>query len=384
LEEQRAAVAVRLRERQPEIEQAVMARVQGIASPSESDDPEYLAGLHAVLIAAVDFSLTVVERGEERAPPIPAAFLTQAKMAARNGVELEIVLRRLFAGYGVLGEFVIDESASGAPMGEKVLSRLIRGQAALFDRVVAKVIAEYTSEVDERFSSAEGRRRKRVQRLLAGEVLEAGDLGYDLSSEHLGIAARGSSAGAEVRGLAAQLGCRVLIVEQSDGVVWGWFGGRTCPDPAEVLRLASPPNVCIGVGEPGAELSGWRMTHRQATAALAIAGRREDRMVRYADIALLSSISQDQMLSSSLRRMYLDPLHDDRDGGQMICQTLRAYFASGRQVSSTAAALRVSRQTVAKRLTLVEARLDRPLAKCALELEAALRLEELDEKPSDE
>ncbi len=51
-------------------------------------------------------------------------------------------------------------------------------------------------------------------------------------------------------------------------------------------------------------------------------------------------------------------------------------------MSSAAAALGVSRQTVINRLHAVEERLGRPLGACAVEVEAALRLEELDQVDS--
>jgi DNA-binding PucR family transcriptional regulator len=57
--------------------------------------------------------------------------------------------------------------------------------------------------------------------------------------------------------------------------------------------------------------------------------------------------------------------------------TLRAYFAAERNVSSAAAALGVTRQTVTNRLRVIEETLDRPLGVWATEIEAALRMEEL-------
>jgi len=56
-------------------------------------------------------------------------------------------------------------------------------------------------------------------------------------------------------------------------------------------------------------------------------------------------------------------------------------FRVERNVSSTAAALGVSRQTVSNRLRTIEERLARPLSDCAAEVDAALRLEELGHSP---
>ena len=62
----------------------------------------------------------------------------------------------------------------------------------------------------------------------------------------------------------------------------------------------------------------------------------------------------------------------------MAIKTLRAYLAADRNATSAAAALGVNRNTIAERLRAIEATLGRPLSACGPELEAALRLAELD------
>ena len=96
--------------------------------------------------------------------------------------------------------------------------------------------------------------------------------------------------------------------------------------------------------------------------------------MRYAEVALLASMLRDDLLVSSLEEIYLAPLARERDGGVVARATLRAYFATERNVSSAAAVLGVSRQAVGRRLKAIEQRLGRPLNECAVEIEAALRL----------
>jgi DNA-binding PucR family transcriptional regulator len=60
---------------------------------------------------------------------------------------------------------------------------------------------------------------------------------------------------------------------------------------------------------------------------------------------------------------------------------LRAYLSARRNASATAAALGVSRQTVNKRLRTAEKRLGRYLDECMPEIEAMLRLDELELLP---
>jgi DNA-binding PucR family transcriptional regulator len=72
--------------------------------------------------------------------------------------------------------------------------------------------------------------------------------------------------------------------------------------------------------------------------------------------------------------LFLAPLAEERDGGAVARQTLRAYFEAERNASSAAALLEVSRQTVGSRLRAIEERIGRPLSACANELEATMRL----------
>lgn len=78
-------------------------------------------------------------------------------------------------------------------------------------------------------------------------------------------------------------------------------------------------------------------------------------------------------------QIYLSPLDGQRDGGRLARNTLREYFAAGRNASSAAAALGVARHTVQNRLRTVEQDLGRALHTCTAELEVALRLDELGE-----
>jgi DNA-binding PucR family transcriptional regulator len=111
-----------------------------------------------------------------------------------------------------------------------------------------------------------------------------------------------------------------------------------------------------------------------------VAIRTSKSLVRYGDVVLQAALLRDELLASSLQSLYLTPLEEERGGGEVLRQTLRAYFAAERHVSSAAAALRVDRHTVARRLSAVEDRLGRPLGHCLSELEAALRLEDMQKR----
>jgi PucR C-terminal helix-turn-helix domain len=372
-------VAARLRERRGEIEQALLARMYAIAEPSETADPDYVEGLRAAFGVALDYGLAAIELGEERTPPPPPTLFWQARLAARNGVSLDTVLRRYFAGYTLIGDFLIGEAEGELPPSS--LKRLLRTQAVIFDRLLTAVSEEYTREAASPPRSSGDRHVKRVQRLLAGELVDTSGLAYNFQGHHLGAIATGSGAAEALQTVGRKLDCLFLIVPEGEEVAWAWFGGR-CEIDAEcfesVLISSWPARLTLALGEPERGLAGWRLTHRQARAALTIALRGPEHLVRYADVALLAATVQDDLVAAFLRKNYLAPLDRGRDGGSAARKTLRAYFAAERNISCAASALRISRQAVAKRLRAIEETLGCTIDSRAIELEAALRLDELE------
>jgi hypothetical protein len=229
------------------------------------------------------------------------------------------------------------------------------------------------------------------------------DFDYALDGWHIGVIAVGAQAardrqeeragrpGRAVRELAERVGCRLLCVERDAESVWAWLGadGRSAlaaverlPAGRGIVRREEPyPALAEGVlfafGEPAEGFQGWRVTHRQAQAALLVARRRPRPCTRYGDVALLASALKDELLADVLIDVYLAPLRDARKGGAVLRQTLRAYLITEHSVSSTAAALGVVRKTVESRLQTIEERLGRTLHPFPAELEIALLLDEL-------
>ncbi len=382
IEEIRTDICARLRTRQGEIEQAVLTRVSGISEPAETSDPEYADGLRAAVSAEIGYGIDALERDEEHSPPIPTALLAQARLAARRRVSLDTVLRRYLAGYTLLGDFVIDESEHGGASSGASLKRLMRAQAVLFERLVAVLSEEYHREAVQP-GSKEQRRVERVQRLLDGEMLDTSEFAYHFGGWHLGVVAVGANGAAELKGLAAALDCNLLLVRPGEEMVWAWLGTRRQVSVSDLQERmsASVQGACLAFGEAGEEVAGWRLTHLQARAALSVAQRSGEAVVRYADVGLLASIIQDDVLTASLRQLYVEPLLRIAGGGSDLRTTLRAYLASGRNVSSAAAALRVDRRTVTRRIRVIEDTLGRSVRSSAAEIETALRLWDIDELP---
>lgn len=376
-----SGLAARVHERRGELESAALARIQAISDPADVKDPEYAAGLREAVTAGLAYALAAIEAPRRSPPspePVPVQLLAQARNAARSGISLDTVLRRYFAGYTLLGDFLVQAADEGS-VPASGLQRAMRGEAALFDRLVASVSDEYTREVDGHSHTAQERRADQVRMLLGGELVDTAELHYEFDAWHIGAIAVGPGAQVAIRELAKALGRRLLTVCADDGAIWAWFGGMRRLASRELLLAdwSWPGSGVLAFGEPGQGLEGWRLSHRQAKAALLVARVGSERQTAYADVALVAAMLQDEVLAASLPRLYLDPLSAERDGGATFRRTLRAYFAAERNTSSAAADLGVSRRTVANRLHAIEEHLGRSLPSCSAELEAALRLDAL-------
>jgi hypothetical protein len=370
----------RLLARREEIRASVLIRIYAVADPTENGDPTYVDGLRVAVSAAVDYGLASLGASQRNPLPVPPELLVQARIAALHGIGLDTVLRRYFAGYALLGDLLIEE-AEALGMDAVALKDLLRGQAARFDRLITAISAEHARESESRPQTNEERRMELVKGLLAGERLDASELAYDLTGTHLALIGKGAGIVEALRGMAARLERRLLLLRPDADTACAWLGGGRRVSSDELRRIAATPvaaESCLSVGEPGEGQDGWRVSHYQAKAALTIALRRTGTVVRYGDVALLAAVAKDDLLSTSLRQMYLSPLDVERLGGEVARATLRAYFASGRSVSSAAAALGVNRNTVTNRFRSIEEAIGRPLDTCTTEIDVALRLEQLE------
>lgn len=347
----------------------------GIADPGEVGDPIYVEGLRGAASAAVDFALEALEASQERLPLLPPTLLAQARLAARSGIGIDTVMRRYVAGHAIFLDLLVEEAERPLPPAE--LRRILAINSAAFDRLLVAVGEEHARELEAcRYHSRELRKAELVRRLLAGEPIDAAELSYDLAGWHVGIVARDAGIAEQVHDFAASLGCRSLVLSHHDGQVWAWLGAREPLDPSAIAPFADALDApVLALGEPAEGLPGWRLTHRQASAALTVAARRGRGAARYADVALIAAVLENDLLRDSLHSLYLEPITRERDGGAVLRSTLEAYFEAEGNVSSTAAALGVSRRTVRDRLHRVEQLTGRRHGASA-ELQLALRMHE--------
>jgi hypothetical protein len=377
VQQARNELAERMRCRREEIEHEALIRVQALADPDETADPVYAAGLQRAVAVAIGYAIDSLEMGDgPLAEAPPPGLLEQARLAAQHGIGLDTVLRRYLAGHAIFSEFLLRELTPDLVPKGASLHTLTQAYNGHFDRLIAAVSEEYIRRREAWVRSSDRRDAERVERLLSGELVDTTRLDYDFGGWHLGLIGDGDGAEKTIRSLARDLDCRSLVVPAGELAVWAWFGCRDRPDDERLLRRAAvrlPLGVALAVGEPASGIAGWRLTHRQAKAAMPLAVGQMGRAVRYGDVALLATLLTDELLAASLRQIFLDPLADEGDPLTLV-ETLRAYIDAQGNVSSTAAALRVSRHTVSNRLRTSERLLGRSLGTCLAELDAALKL----------
>jgi hypothetical protein len=362
--------------RQAEICAAILARVHAVDVAEVALDAEYLDGVRSAVETAIDHTICSIRSDDDQRLPVPAAVLEQTRLAARRRTPLDRVLRRYLAGHSVLSDYIVEEAQEGG-FAARVLRQVLRSLAVETDRMVAAISDAYRQEMEASSSRRVPRRlTERVRRLLAGELLDTTGLGYQIDCWHVGLVAYGDERRDVIQEIVGGIDAARLVVEGDDEQTWAWVGMRVRSD-LSLGRLALSESVGVGVGEPGRGSAGWRLTHEQAKAALTVAARGGDQVTRYADVALLASAIRDELLTRSLKSLYVAPLDDPRDGKPVLKQTLRAYLWADRNVTSTAAALGVSRNTVHNRLRTIEAKIGQLKPTHFSDLVLALQLEEL-------
>lgn len=370
------SIARRLLARQPEIERAF---TRSRAFPG-SDTPEGEGANRRNAVAElVGYAIRCIARGEEESTPIPSAAIAFARAAAWEGATLDTVLVPLIAAYALFNEFVLDETNQ---ISNQDMRRVQSLQGSMLVRLARLLAEEYKDELGRRATSAQRRRVALVEQLLAGVPVDRRELPYAFDGWHIALVVTGPRAADAARIQAESLGARHPTVAGGNETVWAWIGSRQRISVERLRRALEQqpiPKARFAVGEPGEGVEGWRSSHFEARAAHAVAIRMPGEVTYFSAVALEAIALQTPDLAQSLQTTYLAPLARRGRGGATLRQTLRAYFAAGRNASSAASALRVTRRTVENRLRTVESELGRSLNMCGAELEMALRLERLKE-----
>ena len=332
------------------------------------------AELHAGMRA---FSL---DRRLPEAPPAETGDL--ARQAARARVPLAILIRVYMVALGVYWEAIFD-AILASRAATSVQNDLVRVGTRFLQEFVAHISGlaadEYSDERDRTVRRRTLRRLATVRDVLAGTASSGAGLDYDLRRSHCGIVATGVGAEDVLASLRVEPGLVVLAVPDDD-TVWSWMSGDAAALAAgeRVLGATAAENVRIGIGRVQTGLEGFRITHRQALAAHALALSLARPVVTYREVALETLAGG---VGSVAAQFIQDELAGLMRGPQSrLLDTLRSYLDAGQNGTVAATRLGVSPRTVSHRLAQIEDALGYPVAVRAVELNTALRLHALAEE----
>jgi hypothetical protein len=365
-----------LRSRGGELIEKLAARVHNSEVGADLD-AEGLAGLRLAAAEAIQAIRERIEAGDRWPDELPSGVVATIQYTAREGRSLDELLRG-FAFVGTTMFEFVSENLDELSRPEEALRYLTTVRSLNEDRMMAAFAAEYDKEMT-RLAEAPARRlADRIAGLLDGGQGDFADLEYRLDGWHLGLIARGPKAELACRRLAERLGCELLLLPRPEDTWWAWLGAREEISVATLRRQApeGAAELTIATGEPRYELDGWRATHREARAALAVALLGTSSITRYSDVALLAAALSSEVAGKALLDRYLEPLDGRRDGIELR-RTLRAYLDAGCNAASAAAALAVDRHTVQRRLRRIEQAVGEPPASRQAEFDVALQLEQL-------
>lgn len=375
-EHDRARLAGQLRERLPRLEQDVLAYFAEQAS-TDVGVAHLLHSLPIVIAAALDGWVSAIEEGHDW--HIPTQMLrSHARRAAVNGVAMPSSLRRSSHVAALVLEALSEVLHLGSySAGTQRYAMTTTNSVA--NALTAAVAEGHAQELRSGIQTKAERVSELVRRLLNGEDVDARELGYDLTVEHICVVATGNKILKTTEVTAERLGFAVLVAPQDDETVWAWFGGKAPLPVSDVARsyLASATDAIIAISEPAAGVDGFRAVHQQAHTAFSAGLCNSQQVTLFADVVDIAPFLQDPRAAQVLIKTYLVPLYDRRGRSNLIA-TLDAYFRCDCNASSAAASLKVHRRTIENRIGAAEKRMGgRPLRAWRRQVELAIHLESM-------
>ena len=243
-----------------------------------------VASTSSNLSAVVDMLMLGISLEDISVPPAAAEY---ARRFAQHDLSLEALLRAYRLGEHTFLQWVIqDLSQRSMPADDAlaVTSRVALLVNGYIDRVIEGLTKIYQIERQRWEERSDATRAAQVRAVLAAEGLTT-----SMAEQMLGLALRGwhiaavawVSASDEAahlhavgRLLAEASGRTPVIVHADASTIWAWMSFPDRPsldlDPL-ATRLAEHGALRIALGEPGAEVAGFRTSHEEALRARQVA-----------------------------------------------------------------------------------------------------------------
>jgi DNA-binding PucR family transcriptional regulator len=371
--------------------------------PEAAADGELLALLYDSTQGNIDAFFPAVRHdiAIERIEP-PTAALEHARRLAQRGITADALVRAYRLGHQAVINLVLDEIRAAdfdTQLTLDVFQQIASTSFLYIDRITQLALAAYQVERDRWLAN-----QNRVRALRVREIIDAGEIDIDETSNVIGYPLRclhlsavvwcgESESGNElvvmerfINELGKSLGAqqRPLFVAADRVTGWAWI-----PLPADgatnlVARArtfaagrADAPWIAIGSSLPGIE--GFRRSHQQAQAARAVvmAGRlREPRVTAASDpgLAVAAQFSSDLGAARAWVGEVLGPLASATDVDERLRETLRVFLHTGSSFKAAADELHLHSNSVKYRVQRAVERRSKPITDDRLDVEVALLL----------
>jgi hypothetical protein len=327
----------------------------------------------------------------------PAAALEYARRRAQRGTPLTALLRAYRLGHTCFSDWLLKELAQQADDAQMItaatlsMSRIVAGYV---DQTSEEIVAAYTRERENWLRNRSAARAARIRDLLSGERVNVSateaTLGCRLRQYHVGVVCWADDTAAavdnvtrlehaisHVAGKAACSGEPVFLARDVSSA-WAWLplGIRDTFDAAAASTGGVDGDIHFAFGDPARGITGFRLTHRQAVAAQAVAltaGSLPPRAVAFSEVAPVAMMLGSSELLRAWVLSTLAGLAADDEHHARLRETLLVFLQSGGSYKTTAERLMLHKNTVQYRIRKAQESLGRPVGESRHDVELALR-----------
>jgi DNA-binding PucR family transcriptional regulator len=367
--------------------------------PQLRTDSRVLALLEASVAENVATVLHILQHGIDLdRVHAPAAAEEYARRLAQRGIPMAALLRAYRIGATRFQHWCLQELARQTDDAVVVSTAglcIAETTATYIDRVSEELVAAYEAEKEHWLRNLGAARAARVRALLVGDRvdLDAAEavLGYRLHQHHVGVVCwvgeeqAGNHALARLERATMELADRAecrgrpIFLPQDESSAWAWLPlGTRDSFAVPTMRggtAGAEPEIRFAFGAAGADLAGFRRTHRQALGAHAVAlaaGPSGRRLTSFTEVAPLAMMSGSAELLRAWVIETLGELADDDDHHARLRDTLRVFLQENGSFKATAERLILHKNSVQYRVRKAEEALGHPVDDNRLHVQLAL------------
>jgi hypothetical protein len=364
--------------------------------PELRDDKPVLTLLASSVHSNIGTCLQVmrhqIDLGEVQAP---AAALEYARRLAQRGTSLTALLRSYRLGHACFSDWFLRELAQQADDASMITAAslsMTKIVAGYVDQTSEEIVTAYTRERESWLRNRSTARAARIRDLISGERVNVSateaTLGYRLRQYHVGVVCwTGETAAAAdtitrlehaIGHVAGKAACPDPVFLPRDvSSAWAWLplGIRDTFDAADASTAGADGDIHFAFGDAAKGTSGFRLTHRQALAAqaVALAAGSPPRAVAFSQVAPVAMMLGSADLLHAWVLATLAGLAADDEHQARLRETLLVFLQTGGSYKATAERLMLHKNTVQYRIRKAEESLGRPVGQNRHDVELALR-----------